>query len=123
MDLGIALISGLLGAGGLIGFVQFMISRHDKRDEQLGRIEKKIDKLDSKSDRNELAITRLQLLFLIQSQPGNKEAIQQTAQRYFLELDGNGEAWDAFREWAEKSKVDAGYYKALLQREKERRYK
>jgi hypothetical protein len=33
-------------------------------------------------------------------------------------MDGNGEAWALFYEWAEKNKLDVGWYKALLEREK-----
>ena len=120
MDIGTAIISGFLGAGGIIGFVQFMIARHDSNDERLKRIERKIDQSLEKSDRNELATTRLQLLFVIQTQPENKDTILKSAQRYFIELDGNGEAWDVFKHWADERGVDSGYYKTLLQHEKER---
>lgn len=120
MDIGIAIITGLLGAGGVIGFIQFLISRHDNRSDRLIRIENKIDQSLEKSARNELATTRLQLLFVIQTQPHNKDTILKTAQRYFIELDGNGEAWDVFKRWAEQNNVDYGYYKTLLQHEKER---
>lgn len=120
MDLGVAVVSGFLGAGGIISFVQFMISRHDQKDGRLARIETKIDNLQEKGDRNELATTRLQLFFLMTTQPNNVDTIQKTAYRYFIELDGNGEAWSAFKVWAEEHKVDTDFYKALLQREKER---
>lgn len=118
MDLGIALITGLLGAGGVIGFVQFLISRNDTRNDRLIRIESKIDQSLEKGDRNELATTRLQLLFLIQMQPDNKDTILQTAQRYFRELDGNGEAWDAFKHWADSKGVDVAYYHEHLSKER-----
>lgn len=115
MDLGVAIVSGTLGAGGLISFAQFLISRHDKRKDehtvQLDRIEKKVDAIGEQSDRTELAQTRLQLFFLIIMQPKNKDAILKTAQRYFMELDGNGEAWDAFAHWASENGVDIDYYK------------
>lgn len=120
MDLGVAIISGFLGAGGVIGFVQFMVARHDTQNDRLIRIEKKIDQSLEKSDRNELATTRLQLLFVIQTQSNNKDTILRTAHRYFIELDGNGEAWDVFKHWAESHDVDSSYYNSLLQREKER---
>lgn len=111
MDIGVAIISGLLGGGSVIGFVQFLISRHDNKNEQLDRIERKVDTIGAQSDRTELAQTRLQLFFLIIMQPENKDAIMKTAQRYFMELDGNGEAWDAFASWAEEHKVNIDYYK------------
>lgn len=115
-----AVVIGLLGGGTIFGFIQFLISRHDKKNEQLDRIEKKVDLSLEKGDRNELATTRLQLFFLMTTQPNNVDTIQKTAYRYFIELDGNGEAWSAFKIWAEDHKVDTDFYKALLQREKER---
>lgn len=121
MELGLAILTSVLGSAGMFGFVQFVISRHDNKDERLKRIEQKIDLSLEKSDRNELATTRLQLLFLIQTQPKNRDTIQQTAQRYFMELDGNGEAWDAFKRWCDSENVDPSYYQAHLKQINERR--
>lgn len=111
MDIGVSIFVAILGSTGLFGFAQYMISRHDKKGEQLDRIEKKCD-------RNELATTRLQLFFLIKTQPNNEDAIEATAQRYFIELGGNAEAWAPFHKWAVAHKVDTDWYKALLSREK-----
>lgn len=121
MDLGAAIISGFLGAGGIIGFVQFLVARHDNNNSRLIRIESKVDQVDQKCVRNELAITKLQLFFLMETQPDNEDAIEVTAQRYFIELDGNAEAWAPFHKWATEHKVDTGWYKALLKREKRRK--
>lgn len=121
MDIGVAIISGLLGGGGVIGFVQFLISRHDNKKEQLDRIEKKVDLSLEKGDRNELATTRLQLFFLMETQPNNKDTILRTAERYFTELDGNGEAWDAFQHWANDHDVNTAWYLSLVEKEKKRR--
>jgi hypothetical protein len=111
MDIGVSIILAVLGSTGLFGFAQYMISRHDKKGAQLDRIEKKCE-------RNELAIARLQLFFLIKTQPSNEDAIEATAQRYFIELGGNAEAWAPFHKWAIAHKVDTSWYKALLKREK-----
>ena len=118
MELGIAIFAAILGSAGLFGFIQFMISRHDGKERSLAQIKSQLNNIEHKCDRNELATNRLQLLFLIESQPQNKDTILQTAQRYFVELKGNGEAWAVFYEWAEHNKIDVGWYKALLEREK-----
>ena len=55
---------------------------------------------------------------LIEAHPENKDTILQTAQRYFVELDGNGEAWSLFHKWAEKNGIDTGWYNALIKRKK-----
>ena len=113
MDAGL-LVTAVLGSGGFFALIQFLVSRYDNKNERLDRIEQKIDASLEKGERNELAITRFQLLFLIRMEPDNKDAILQTAQRYFMELDGNGEAWDAFKHWADEKEVDSGYYKAHI---------
>lgn len=118
MDIALAIFSAILGSAGIFSFVQFLISRHDGKNKDLAQIKKQLDAISSKCDRNELATTRLQLIFLIDSQPLNKDTILATAQRYFVELDGDGEAWAVFYGWAEHNKLDLGWYKALLEREK-----
>ena len=118
MDTGIAIMASVFGSAGLFSLIQFLIARHDNKDQDLEHIKDKLDSIDDKCDRNERATTRLQLIFLIDSQPQNKDTILQTAQRYFIELNGNGEAWAVFNAWAKENKLDTGWYKALLKREK-----
>lgn len=117
MELVIAVICAILGSAGLFSLIQFLIARHDGKERDLSQIKNQLTNIEKKCDRNELATNRLQLLFLIESQPQNKDTILQTAQRYFVELNGNGEAWAVFYEWAEHNKLDVGWYKALLERE------
>ena len=118
MELGIALLTGILGSAGLFSFAQFMISRHDNKERDFAQIKHQLTTIEGKCDRNELAITRLQLIFLIETHPQNKDAILQTAERYFIALNGNGEAWAIFYKWAKIHKIDVDWYKALLEREK-----
>lgn len=116
MDLGVAVVTSIFGSAGFFGLIQFLVSRHDGKDRNIVQIKAQLDNIESKCDRNELAITRLQLIYLIDQQPDNKDAILQTAQRYFVELDGNGEAWVVFDKWAKKKELDLGWYQALLKR-------
>lgn len=118
MDIGISIFVAILGSTGVFGFVQYMISRYDKKNNRLVKLEKQLDRIENKCNRNELATTRLQLFFLLKTQPSNEDAIEATAQRYFIELGGNAEAWAPFHKWAVAHKVDTGWYKALLEREK-----
>jgi hypothetical protein len=118
MDIALALITGILGSAGLFSFIQFIISRHDAKERSLNQIKHQLDAIENKCDRNEIATTRLQLIFLIDMQPQNKDTILQTAERYFVALNGNGEAWAVFCNWAKANKIDVGWYKTLLEREK-----
>ena len=118
MDVGIAILTSVLASSGFFSLLQFMIARKDTRKRDNAQIQAKLDLIKQKCDRNEIATTRLQLIFLIESHPDNRDTILQTAQRYFIELDGNGEAWSSFHIWAEKNGIDTGWYKALINRRK-----
>jgi hypothetical protein len=118
MDVGIAILTSVLASSGFFGLLQFFITRHDNKARDNAQIKAKLDTIAHKCDRNELATTRLQLIFLIEAHPENKDTILQTAQRYFVELDGNGEAWSLFHIWAEKNGIDTGWYNALIKRKK-----
>ena len=115
-----AIIVGVIGSAGLFSLIQFLISRHDGKNKNLIQIKEQLNNIDKKCDRNELATTRLQLFFLLETQPENEDAIEATAQRYFIELNGDAEAWAPFYKWALKHEVDTGWYKALLERERKR---
>ena len=121
MELAGVLITGIFGSAGLFSLVQYLISRHDGKNKDLVQIKNKLNSIDKKCTRNELATARLQLFFLMETQPDNEDAIEATAQRYFIELDGNAEAWAPFHKWAVKHDVDTGWYKALLERERKRK--
>lgn len=117
MDYGL-LITTILSSAGVFSLIQFLISRNDKKNDRMGEIEKKVDRLSVGVKRNELATTRLQLLWLVENHPENEDAILNTAQRYFIELDGNAEAWTAFYKWAEARKLDTSWYRMLIKRER-----
>ena len=117
MDYGM-LFTTILGSAGLFSLIQFMIARHDKKNDRLVGLEKKVNILIDESRRNELATTRLQLIWLVEGHPENEDAILKTAQRYFVELDGNGEAWAVFHKWAEDRKLDTTWYQALIKKER-----
>lgn len=118
MDIGVAIVTSFFGSAGLFSLIQFFVSRHDDRARNTSQIKTQLDNIESKCERNEQAIARLQLFFLLETQPENEDAIEATAQRYFIELDGNAEAWAPFYRWATEHKVDTGWYKALLERER-----
>lgn len=120
MDVGAAIAASAFGSAGLIGLIQFLITRHDNKTRDMATIRDQLDKIEHKCDRNELATTRMQLIFLIKMQPENEDTILQTAQRYFIELDGNGEAWAVFDTWAKQKKLDLGWYKALIKRKEQK---
>ena len=120
MDLTVAVLSSALGSAGLFSLIQFLINRHDNKNTDRCEYRAQLNRIEAKSARNELAICRLQLIYLIHEQPDNRDTILQTAQRYFIELDGNGEAWAIFDTWAKSKKLDLGWYKLLLERKEKK---
>lgn len=116
----VAIVSSALGSAGLFSLVQFLISRHDKKDEDRCQYTAQLNRIEERTIQNEKAIVRLQLIYLIHEQPENKDTILLTAQRYFIELDGNGEAWAVFDAWAKARKLDLGWYKMLLERKEKK---
>ena len=118
MDIGASIFVAIISSTALFGFLQYLISRHDKKHDTMNSCRAQLDRIEKKCGQNELSIARLQLFFLMETQPDNEDAIEATAQRYFIELGGNAEAWAPFYKWATAHKVDTGWYKALLKREK-----
>ena len=112
----IAVISSALGSAGLFSFVQFLINRRDKQNDDKCHYTAQLNRIEQKTIENEKAIVRLQLIYLIHEQPANRDTILLTAQRYFIDLDGNGEAWAVFDDWAKNNKLDIGWYRMLLER-------
>jgi len=102
MDIGVAVISGLLGAGGIISFVQFMISRHDNQKNELDSIRKDLKSIKNTLDETITRVTRVELKGLIDDDPDNIEAIMQVAGYYFVDLDGNAYMHTIFEKWAEE---------------------
>lgn len=116
----IAVISSAFGSAGLFGLIQFLIRRSDQKNEDKCQYTAQLNRIEQKTTQNEKAIVRLQLIYLIHEQPQNRDTILLTAQRYFIDLDGNGEAWAVFDEWAKANKLDLGWYKMLLERKEKK---
>lgn len=120
MDLGLSIFVAVIGSTGLFGFAQYMISRHDKKSNELKQLRAQLNRIEEKCDRNEQATTRVQLFLLMRTEPDNEDTIIATAERYFIGLDGDAEAWEPFHKWAIAHNVDTDWFKALLKREKGR---
>ena len=109
MDIGAAVISGLLGAGGLISFVQFMISRHDNKEHELKAIKKELNGMRTIQHEIIIRVTRGELKDLIRDDPDNIEAITQVAGYYFVDLDGDAYLHTIFEKWAKEHDVATGW--------------
>ena len=83
----IAVISAMT-SGGVLAFVQFLISRHDDKQ----GIKSTLKKLEKDG-------LRTQLLLMILMKPEEKKEILTLAQHYFVGLEGNWYMTDIFKKW------------------------
>lgn len=90
----VAVISAMT-SGGVLAFLQFLITRHDDK-KGIGKTLKKLEK-DG---------LRTQLLLLILLRPEEKKEILTIGERYFRKppkgLDGNWYMTDMFKKWLKK---------------------
>lgn len=113
MDLGVAIVSGLLGAGGIISFVQFLISRHDNKKGELDSIRRELKEIKETLDETIIRVTRVELKGLMRDDPDNVEAIMQVAGYYFVDLDGNAYMHTMFEKWAKEHEQSTNWMPTL----------
>lgn len=112
MDYGI-LITAILSSAGLFSLLQYLITRHDKKNDELVQIKNELKSIKSVQDETILRVTRMELLHLLEKQPSNVDAILQVAEYYFIELEGNAYAHALFEKWAKAHKVAIGWLPKL----------
>ena len=99
MNTAVTIIIAVLSSAGLSAFVQFLISRHDKKHDRLAQIEDKLDKTEKDS-------VRMQLLFLINQMPQEHQEILTVAEYYFGILQSNWYMTSLFNKWCETENVE-----------------
>lgn len=92
----IFIVATCLSSTGLFSLIQFLLSRKSS-------VKKDIDEL-------KIAVSRIQLINLMQNSPKNKDAILKEAEHYFVKLSGDGYMHDVFHEWAKSQNVDIGWF-------------
>ena len=96
----ITVVCSIIGSAGLFSFVQFIINRHDKRNDDLKEIKKDLDNIKKVQAETILRVTRNELNGLIHDDPRNTEAILQVAQYYFNDLKGDAYAHGKMERWS-----------------------
>ena len=112
MDYGL-FFSTILGSAGVFSLIQFLVTRHDRRQDVLGEIKSDVLGVRKAQDEMNIRVTRMELLGLIRDDPNNVDAILQVAEYYFIELDGNAYAHAIFEKWAEAHGVAIGWLPKL----------
>lgn len=83
----VAVISAMT-SGGVLAFIQFLITRNDDKQ----GIKSTLKKLEKDG-------LRTQLLLMILMKPEEKKEILTLAQHYFVDLEGNWYMTDIFKKW------------------------
>lgn len=89
----LAILGVICGASGLFSFVQFLITRRDKKKD------KSFERLNKRLDEHELSDLRMQLLMLMKLFPDNANEIMLVAKRYFSDLHGDWYMSSLFNTW------------------------
>ena len=88
----ITIIVAVVGSNALFGFIQFLLSRRDKRKNIT-------EKISNQLSRQEKDILRTQLLVLIALRPKEQQEILTVAEHYFGDLKGNWYMTSLFNKW------------------------
>lgn len=103
-----ALISAVIVIGtALIGAGHWIVKEVSASTNQ--RIDALEAKIDANQDENEVAITRLELMNLLQTDPENVIEIEKLARKYFNPpLNGNSYMTSVISRWCEAHGIDCG---------------
>ena len=99
-------ILAMLLGGGLISFVQFMITRNDAKVKKIDNVINQIDDIKKSQLKAEKDIVRSQLLVLMSDYPENQPEIMETMKHYHVDLNGNWYLTPLFKKWCEKNDID-----------------
>lgn len=102
MDMVRDFLLACLGAG-LFGFLQFLITRHDNKKDELGEITRRLKEMEKDQ-------CRTQMLLLISDYPSENAEIMKIAEHYFKseENGGLGGDWymtNLFNKWLTKQNL------------------
>ena len=105
----VAVVSALT-SGGFLAFIQFLIGRHDRKqeraeDKEEKHIEATLKEISEKLTKNEKDTIRTQLLLLILIKPQEETEILRLAEHYFKVLKGNWYMTSIFKNWLKDNKV------------------
>jgi hypothetical protein len=109
MNIFLAILGTMLGSAGLFSMIQFLISRHDKKNDKLGKFADELNALRNGQKDMNVRLTRMELMGLIRNNPENTDAILQVAEYYFIQLHGNAYAHAMFEKWAKEHNVAIGW--------------
>ena len=104
------ILIALITSAAVLGFVQFMITRSDKKNDDLKDIKNDIEDLKNETKKANKDSVRLQLLFLLLMQPDENKEILEVAQHYFSDLKGNWYLSPMFHKWCKQRGINPEWF-------------
>lgn len=101
------IILSILGSTAFFTFIQFLITRHDKKKGMLAEIAKDIKDLKRYNQEERLDLLRIQLMTLIHIHPENTVEIMQVAEEYFMKYNGNWYMSSIFKEYLNSQQIES----------------
>lgn len=95
-----------ISTGAVFGFIQFLISRHDDKDEERKKVENALADINDKLNKSQKDTLRTQLLLLILMKPDEKHEILTIGEHYFVKLKGNWYMTSIFKKWLKQNNVE-----------------
>lgn len=99
-------ILAVLGSTGLFTFIQFLISRHDRKKGILAEMSKDIKELKQFNKDERLDLLRIQLMTLTHIHPENVVEIMEVAEEYFMKHNGDWYMSSLFKEYLENQGME-----------------
>lgn len=103
-------VISILGSAAVFGFIQFLISRHDKRNDDLIEIKSAVNGLQQEMNKSIKDSVRLQLLVMLTMQPDEEKEILDIAQHYFHDLKSNWYMSPLFYRWCLKKNIKPEWF-------------
>lgn len=96
----IFIIVTCLSSTGLFSLIQFLLSRKSNTQKDIEELK--------------IAVSRIQLMNLMQNDPKNRDTILREAEHYFIELKGDGYMANEFSKWASTNGFDIGWFRSRI---------
>lgn len=95
-----------IGSAAFFSFIQFLISRHDKKAEKDDTLVKDMGEIQNAMLRMEKDICRTQMLVLMSDYPEEKAELMKIAEHYFGVLHADWYMSSIFNKWLIKNKIE-----------------
>lgn len=101
-----AIIIAVISSNFLVEIGRYLIGKlaaNNKLDDEFKAIKRKLDEQD-------LGITRVQILTLINNYPNRTDEIMKVSKHYFQELEGDWYMTDLFKDWLKEQDISTPYW-------------